>query len=1111
MILAVKQYKWLLIGVFAIAAVAAFAFQPASAASTDNLSGFAWNEHIGWISFNDTNPPTGGAGYGVKVSATGALSGYAWANPEDTFAGALLSPWMAISSVTKTDNIGWLSFNSADTLGCPASPCQATLNKSTGEVTGWARFVLKGELLENGWVHLGGTATNGSKFGVRVSGCQWSGYAWSADFGWINFSSTSGVAYGVVGSGDACVAAYNYSIDAPTAITVVKAGAGSVYELLPVAVTKTAGSTNELVAITSITVSPVSSAINPSWPAPGASCTPVSGTPCTATGIIDVGSGATAGTYTLTTNTRSASGITKSDTTTLTVQNPTAFDFSLSRNPTSLTYTAPASKYSDITVTRTAGTAASVNLSATVTNSSGSTVSTITTAFSPSTSCTPSAGSCILRMNVTVPAGTPDGPYTVNVRGVNGATTRNTTVQLCVNFCSTYDFRVDAPSTDTVVTKSATTNVTQNIPILLTKLAGSTNELVTITSVTGPGGAALPAGITEAFSGASCTPTATTPCPITRALTVQPSTAANSYTLTINARAEKGRTRSDTFVLVVENPPAPGVDFSVTPSNPETVTAYDGTSKRSNVVIKWLSPLSAVERVRIESVTFPSSAIASAGINPDFPTTNCLPSGSTLSCTRPLDLTVGAIVPDGTYTGRVCVRSVGNSSATPAVPSTGTRKCGNFTITVNVGNPLANLTGKKSTDTSYTDGPITITSGQSVDLRWTSVDADSCTLSDGTGPLGTTGPSGNYTATNVTSNTTYTLTCTSANGTDTDEFDVNIGVATVNQLSVALQGRLRGSGSYTSGPVVIPIYSGVDLRWTVQNQDGTTNTTATCTLYSTSGSSWSKNTIRTHSFTSITQDRNYRIECDAPTSPLIAKDDIDVDVIATVDLEGPDGCTNCTADQNDTVTVDWDYDGDATECTLSGTGLSNTTVGTTGSYDVDLPSTGTNASYSVSCTGPNTGTVTDTVSFTLNEIQCFSNFNFAGGTAPTAAFILQDNNSQNTFIANVTLNLNGMDEDDLRISYGQIRTDAAGEYVNVTSALGTVKMHISTMRHEFVRSLGGGLSEYRVILTLDNTDIQPVGEFSMTLTAENINDSDCRESKTIEAYLSDQRENFGEQ
>ena len=153
----------------------------AESSASDYLSGYAWSETIGWISFNCTD--TGSCGtspYGVTVSKTGALSGYAW-----------------------SEYIGWISFNAADVTGCPSGTCAPSFNSTTGVVTGWAKALAGGTANSGGWdgfISLSGTGPN---YGVSATGCAWSGYAWgSTVVGWISFSGSN---YGVTGSGAACV------------------------------------------------------------------------------------------------------------------------------------------------------------------------------------------------------------------------------------------------------------------------------------------------------------------------------------------------------------------------------------------------------------------------------------------------------------------------------------------------------------------------------------------------------------------------------------------------------------------------------------------------------------------------------------------------------------------------------------------------------------------------------------------------------------------------------------------------------------------------------------------------------------------------------------------
>jgi len=65
-----------------------FFFSPhlASAGTEHNLSGWAWSDNIGWISFNSTNT-NDATDYGVNENPDGTLVGYAWSS-----------------------NIGWIQF-----------------------------------------------------------------------------------------------------------------------------------------------------------------------------------------------------------------------------------------------------------------------------------------------------------------------------------------------------------------------------------------------------------------------------------------------------------------------------------------------------------------------------------------------------------------------------------------------------------------------------------------------------------------------------------------------------------------------------------------------------------------------------------------------------------------------------------------------------------------------------------------------------------------------------------------------------------------------------------------------------------------------------------------
>ncbi|MBI2463163.1 MAG: hypothetical protein HYV65_02945 [Candidatus Spechtbacteria bacterium] len=171
----------------------------AHASATDNVSGFAWSENIGWISFNDTDSGAGGGqSYGVNYTvATEQLTGYAW-----------------------SENIGWIKF---DPVGpYPGAPNNsAKLNLSSEETSGWARACAgspngdcTGGVGPNansggwdGWIKLAKDSSDGgASYGVIFTKVtkEFSGWAWGGDVvGWISFNSQtdgSGVQYAVKGS-----------------------------------------------------------------------------------------------------------------------------------------------------------------------------------------------------------------------------------------------------------------------------------------------------------------------------------------------------------------------------------------------------------------------------------------------------------------------------------------------------------------------------------------------------------------------------------------------------------------------------------------------------------------------------------------------------------------------------------------------------------------------------------------------------------------------------------------------------------------------------------------------------------------------------------------------
>jgi hypothetical protein len=85
-----------------------FGMKEAQAGTEHNVSGWAWSENIGWISFNCLNQNScQTVNYGVNLDPqTKIFSGYAW-----------------------SENVGWITFNESELSGCPQAPCRAWLGE----------------------------------------------------------------------------------------------------------------------------------------------------------------------------------------------------------------------------------------------------------------------------------------------------------------------------------------------------------------------------------------------------------------------------------------------------------------------------------------------------------------------------------------------------------------------------------------------------------------------------------------------------------------------------------------------------------------------------------------------------------------------------------------------------------------------------------------------------------------------------------------------------------------------------------------------------------------------------------------------------------------------
>lgn len=186
-------------------------------AHASTLTGWAWSETFGWISFNSTDSGAGGGPYSVTVDdTTGNWSGYAW-----------------------SEYLGWISFNvgDANAAACPGTR-QVNLNKTTGEVVGDAYALVYGTS-QDGCIELSGGTHPSPGTGVTLNTTtgKFTGFAWAGDVtnetgpGWIDFGPSIGTPVtcgGCVGGGTitgTCTATSPYQNVAPnTSVSFQAAG-----------------------------------------------------------------------------------------------------------------------------------------------------------------------------------------------------------------------------------------------------------------------------------------------------------------------------------------------------------------------------------------------------------------------------------------------------------------------------------------------------------------------------------------------------------------------------------------------------------------------------------------------------------------------------------------------------------------------------------------------------------------------------------------------------------------------------------------------------------------------------------------------------------------------
>ncbi|MDD5145931.1 MAG: hypothetical protein PHF44_03775 [Candidatus Pacebacteria bacterium] len=216
--------------------------QVAYAVADPNVSGWAWSENIGWISFSCVNQASNLASWNPL---TGIMSGYAWSenigwlsfncadnkvcSSTNQFCSidsdcpgsetcvdsrdgcSLVSDYKVTINTTSgelsgyawSDTLGWLSFNRGDTGVPPASPYNGSeayiAKKSLLNITGWAKFLSTGGSWD-GWIKFScdGDECATSNFQTYFTGDYIGGYGWGSDVvGWLWFGGECPYYYGV--------------------------------------------------------------------------------------------------------------------------------------------------------------------------------------------------------------------------------------------------------------------------------------------------------------------------------------------------------------------------------------------------------------------------------------------------------------------------------------------------------------------------------------------------------------------------------------------------------------------------------------------------------------------------------------------------------------------------------------------------------------------------------------------------------------------------------------------------------------------------------------------------------------------------------------------------
>ncbi|TSC91333.1 MAG: serine threonine rich antigen [Parcubacteria group bacterium Licking1014_17] len=187
------------------------------------------------------------------------------------------------------------------------------------------------------------------------------------------------------------------------------------------------------------------------------------------------------------------------------------------------------------------------------------------------------------------------------------------------------------------------------------------------------------------------------------------------------------------------------------------------------------------------------------------------------------------------------------------------------------------------------DGPITIDYNTSTTLSWTSKNATSCVASNGWS--GTKATSGSESTGNLTSNHTYTITCSNANGSDTDSVTVK-----VRQQEVLPTVDIKANGS--DGPITVDYNTSANLSWTSSNATSCVASDDWSGSKATSGSESTGNLTSNKTFT-ITCNNQFGSDTDSVTVKVRQA------TLPTVDIKANGSNGPITINYNTSATLSW--------------------------------------------------------------------------------------------------------------------------------------------------------------------------------------------------------------